>query len=230
MSGTIRSLGTCWPLMVGHLFEPNAHYQLDLFVSLGRYKNHPAIGPEVTELMNRKECRAFEILEDPALPNIEYQRSVYRNSPAVEYSSYSLYHQLIGFHSVNQLRLRVEQRLGVAYDGVIRIRPDFKFLSSINLDSLTLDRVWVPIGCDMGGLNDRLAIGPTALMCVYMKRLEWWMQRHDEIPGYTSGAEPNLKIYLEQKGIPVGRFPLGYALRREAINGQPEYDVFAVQP
>ena len=109
------------------------------------------------------------------------------------------------------------------YDLVISSRLDIWCyqLLDYNLmdpDKLTDSDIYVPEGCDWGGLNDQMAIGNFYAMEKYMTLYENMNEILDElmITLGTYGPEPVLKTHLKHQTMTVHRFRLEYKL----INGK----------
>jgi hypothetical protein len=201
LSGLYRTFNECYPTLVENLIKCNPEYTFDIISFFSKKEE---------ENINLSEYNfiKYEIQSDPPLPNIEYQFNKYMYETHVCTNNY---YQLWGLKQVNRLRLETLKK----YDIIARIRTDFKFLSPVLLKNTTWDKIYIPQGHDhRGGINDRFAIGPENMMNLYLNRYDFWMEKQEHINNYSTHAELNLKIYLEYLGIPVGRIPFSYCLRR----------------
>ena len=109
----------------------------------------------------------------------------------------------------------------VWYDLVVCTRLDTWCYEALNLskyDNLSDTEIYVPNGCDWGGLNDQLAFGNYYAMEKYMMLYSNMRTILDILMtsiGYY-GPEPILKVNIELNELTVHRFPLYYKL----INGK----------
>jgi hypothetical protein len=107
------------------------------------------------------------------------------------------------------------------YDIIISTRLDTWCYETLNLskyDNLSDTDIYIPNGCDWGGLNDQLAFGNYYAMEKYMMLYSNMNPILDILMnsiGYY-GPEPILKVNIELNNLIVHRFPLNYKL----INGK----------
>jgi hypothetical protein len=80
--------------------------------------------------------------------------------------------QLEGLCLCNEMRLFHEARQGVRYRWVVRARWDTTLLAPMRRSDLRHDAIVVPEHQNHGGLNDKLAVGPPALMDAYFQQLD----------------------------------------------------------
>ena len=114
----------------------------------------------------------------------------------------------------NLLRKKLEQEKGIEYDFVAKVRPDFKFLSEVDLSNIVKNKIYIPVENDHFGYNDRFAIGDRNLMDLYLDRVNFYLTPHPEIPNYTTPTESNLKIYLNLNNIKIDRLLFSYCTCR----------------
>ena len=109
----------------------------------------------------------------------------------------------------------------VWYDLVVCTRLDTWCYEALNVskyDNLSDTEIYVPNGCDWGGLNDQFAFGNYYAMEKYMMLYSNMRPILDILMtsiGYY-GPEPILKVNIELNELTVHRFPLYYKL----INGK----------
>ena len=136
------------------------------------------------------------IQEDEDLPNLEGFPENYNLKTGLE----KFLQQIKGWQQVNELRKRHENESGIAYDRVVRCRPDifFKDLQKIDFDA---SLITVPFFDSAYGFNDRFAVGPRELMDVYMNFFNGIFQNPSLVE--DSNAEKALKRYLTAKEVSV---------------------------
>lgn len=206
LSGLTRTFNHCYPTLVKNLIEPNPNFDFDIIGVFSKKENEDI--PKDIDL-NIFKAISFEI--DPPLPDLSYQESKF-----MDLCYKRNFYQLLGLKNINNLRKKVENDTNIKYDLIVRLRTDLKFLSPVFLDKINYNCIYIPYEHDhRGGLNDRFAIGSRDFMDYYLNRYDFWMEKHDEIPNYSTHAELNLRIYLNQINIPVYRLPFNYCLRRE---------------
>jgi len=207
-SGLYRTFEECYHTIVENFINANPTYEFDIIGFFSKKEDEDID-------LSKFKFKKFKIEKDPPLPNIDYQfnKYVYENHTCI-----NNFYQLYGLKQVNLLSSELNQN----YNLIARVRTDFKFLSPLILDQIKLNKIYIPYGHDhRGGINDRFAIGPQELMNVYLNRYDFWMEKHDNIQGYITHAEANLKIYLEYNSIQVERIPFSYCLRRPGHDLDP---------
>ena len=206
LSGLTRTFNHCYPTLVKNLIEPNPDFDFDIIGVFSKKENE--------DIFSNIDLNIFKAVSseiDPPLPDLSYQESKF-----MDLCYKRNFYQLLGLKHVNNLRKKTEVENNIEYDLIVRVRTDFKFLSPIYLDKISYNCIYIPYEHDhRGGLNDRFALGPKNLMDYYLNRYDFWMERHDEIINYSTHAELNLRIYLDQINIPIHRLPFNYCLRRE---------------
>jgi hypothetical protein len=206
LSGLVRTFNHCYPTILENLINSNPQFDFDIIGTFSKKENN-----EDTSQLNLNLFKVISFEIDPPLPDLSYQESKF-----MDLCYKRNYYQLLSLKQVNNLRKKAEEESNIKYDLIIRLRTDFKFLSPLYLDKINYNCIYIPYEHDhRGGYNDRFAIGPRDLMDHYLNRYDFWMERHDEIPYYSTHAELNLKIYLDTFNIPVHRLPFNYCLRRE---------------
>lgn len=209
-SGQPRTFEECFPYIEDNLIKNNPQYDFDLIGYFNSDKN--------LDYLKQYPFKVLVVEPDEPLPNLTYQDNKYTiNYPP---RSKAVYFQLYAIQKVNNLRKQYEQEQGFEYDYIVRIRPDFKYLTEVNLDTLISDVIYIPVENDHFGYNDRFAIGGRDVMEVYMNRFDFWMNQHPEIENYTSHAESNLKIWLLKNNINIDRIPFSYCTCR--VDGDVE--------
>lgn len=205
ISGLYRTFDECYPTIKEHIIDNNPDFEFDIISSFSTKENFiPNYNPSI--------FKKIEFIEDSDLPDLTYQRNKYIYEVQVCNNNY---YQLLGLKQVNELRKQVEQDKNIKYDFLLRTRPDVKFLSPVSLKDLDYNKIYLPYGHDhRGGYNDRFAFGNRYLMDNYLNRYYFWMKTHDDIPGYITHAEANLKVYLNTLSIQVDRIPFNYCFRR----------------
>lgn len=216
-SGLSRTFDECFPLLNENVISVNSDIEFDLFGYINikdvsrasdgtifedkdiNFKNYPFVD--------------LQLENDPVLPDLSYQKSVHTitTKPTLETN---IYYQLYGGQRSNQLRLNYENQMGFKYDFIAKVRTDMKFLSPVDLSNLEKNCIYIPMGNDHHGLNDRFAIGDNDNMNTYFRRYDFFMRRNDDIPNYTTHAESNLKMYLTNEAVSVKRLDFSYSLRR----------------
>jgi hypothetical protein len=205
ISGLYRTFNECYPTIKEYIINNNPNIEFDLIASFSIKEN---IIPEHDSSIFKR----IQFIEDSELPDLAYQKDKYTYEV---HGHVSNYYQLSGLKQVNELRNQVEQDENIKYDFLLRTRPDIKFLSSVSLNNLDYNKIYLPYGHDhRGGYNDRFAFGNRHFMDAYLNRLDFWMTSHDNIPGYITHAEANLKIYFNALSIQVDRIPFNYCFRR----------------
>ena len=155
------------------------------------------------------------------------------NNDPIHYGDLSAYtcHPQSNSHNVMCMwvnRQRVFQEMrdymiknNIWYDLVICTRLDTWCYETLNVskyDNLSDTEIYVPNGCDWGGLNDQFAFGNYYAMEKYMMLYSNMRPILDILMtsiGYY-GPEPILKVNTELNELTVHRFPLYYKL----INGK----------
>jgi hypothetical protein len=210
-SGQPRTFEECFPYIEDNLIKANPQFEFDM---IGYFNSDKSI-----EFLEKYPFKSLVIEPDKPLPNLSYQDNKYTiNYPP---RSKAVYFQLYAIQKVNNLRKLHEQENGFEYDYIVRIRPDFKYLTEVNLDFIKNDIIYLPIENDHFGYNDRFAIGSREVMEVYMNRFDFWMKQHPEIINYTTHIETNLKIWLDINTISIDRIPFSYCTCR--VDGDVEY-------
>jgi len=202
---------------------------------INRYQEH--YENILTNIVQNNDADFFLSHSPECKEDIEKFCTIYRpktvNNDPIHYGDLSDYtcHPQSNSHNVMCMwvnRQRVFQDMreymiknNVWYDLVISTRLDTWCYEALNLskyDNLSDSEIYVPNGCDWGGLNDQLAIGNYYAMEKYMLLysnirpiLDILMNRI----GYY-GPEPILKVNTEMNELTVHRFPLYYKL----INGK----------
>ncbi len=204
LSGQLRTFEECFSYLEENIIKCNPQFDFDLI----GYFNSPT---PISYLKNYP----FDVVlvePDPKCPDMTYQDNKY----TINYPSRATptFFQMHGMQQSNILRKKLEQEKGVQYDFVAKIRPDFKFLSEVDLSNIESDRIYIPVENDHFGYNDRFAIGNGKLMDFYLDRVDFYLQHHPEIPNYTTHTESNLKIYLDINNIKVDRLPFSYCTCR----------------
>lgn len=207
-SGQPRTFKECFSYVKENLIESNPQHEFDLIASFN--------SDSELSWASEYDFKALEVIDfnkDINLPNLTYQDNKYTiNYPP---RAKVTFYQLFGIKQVNELRKSYELKNNIQYDYIVRMRPDFKFLTEVDLSNLTSDKIYIPVEHDHFGYNDRFAIGSRNLMDVYMSRLDFWMEQHPEIINYTTHVETNLKIWLILNNIGIERIPFSYCMSRE---------------
>lgn len=207
-SGQPRTFEECFSYVKENLIESNPQHEFDLIASFN--------SDSELSWASEYDFKALEVIDfnkDINLPNLTYQDNKYTiNYPP---RAKVTFYQLFGIKQVNELRKSYELKNNIQYDYIVRMRPDFKFLTEVDLSNLTSDKIYIPVEHDHFGYNDRFAIGSRNLMDVYMSRLDFWMEQHPEIINYTTHVETNLKIWLILNNIGIERIPFSYCMSRE---------------
>ena len=206
-SGQPRTFEECFSYVEDNLIKTNPQHDFDLIASFNSSEDLPWV---LTYGFKSLEILDFNDIE---VPNLTYQDNKYTiNYPP---RAKVTFYQLFGIHKVNELRKRYELENNFQYDYLVRMRPDFKFLSEVDLTSLNKDKIYIPVEQDHFGYNDRFAIGDRDLMNIYMDRLNFYLQQHPEIPNYTTHVETNLKIWLGVNNTSIERLPFSYCMSRD---------------
>jgi hypothetical protein len=194
LSGLVRTLEQTWPMIAAQF----KGHDLDTYV----YLNEPAKEDLVRRLVSP---RLLVAEPDPQLPEYNYAT---RQATGVN----SIQNDLRQLHSmmrVNQLR----RTTGIAYDWVVRCRPDLKVLVPLEaLESFRPLQIYIPKFANSFGYNDRFAIGPPHLMDVYMERypaFDAFFRR-----GGTFHMESFLAYHLRLHQVPVARTNFQFSLLR----------------
>ena len=117
--------------------------------------------------------------------------------------------QLYGVMRVHQLC----RQSGIAYDWILRLRTDMEITHPPEpLESLDPHFIYIPKFANWYGYNDRFAIGPPALMDVYMNRFDILDTYFDA--GGTFHPEALLAWQLRRHHIPVARTAIRFNLLR----------------
>jgi hypothetical protein len=117
--------------------------------------------------------------------------------------------QLYGLLRVNQLC----RSTGIAYDWVIRLRPDVEFIQLPEpLESLDPNFIYVPRINNWYGYSDRFNFGSPALMNVYMER--YTEHRSFMLAGGKHHLESYLAHTLRRHHIPIARTNATFNLLR----------------
>ena len=207
LSGQLRTFKECFSYLEENIIKCNPQFDFDLIGYFNSSEKLPWIST-----YGFKSLEIFDF-NNIKVPNLTYQDNKYTiNYPP---RAKATFYQLFGIQKVNKLRKRYELENNFQYDYLIRIRPDFKFLSEVDLTSLDKDKIYIPIEQDHFGYNDRFAIGDRDLMEIYMDRFNFYLQQHPEILNYTTHIETNLKIWLEINNISIERLPFSYCMSRD---------------
>lgn len=227
MSGQPRSLERNFKSIQENLIIPNQDkFQIDLLGILQPPLNFKYNKPELLTF-----TKAILYDKDPELPSLTYQSKNYRHL-LPDWKSFHhfttdlskiVYYQLFHIQRINNLRKEYEIDNNIQYDYIARIRPDFEYLTKIDLSILKPNTIFIPYKNDWEGYNDRFAIGDRNVMEIYMNRFDFWMKEHPNISPYTTHVENNLKIYLDSNKISTERIPFSYSTLRE--NGFQEAKV-----
>jgi hypothetical protein len=205
ISGLYRTFDECYSTIKEHIIDNNPDFEFDVIASFSTKEN--IIPKHDSSIFKR-----VQFIEDSELPDLTYQKDRYTYEVQGHVSNY---YQLSGLKQVNELRNQVEQDKNIKYDFLLRTRSDIKFLSPVSLKDLDYNKIYLPYGHDhRGGYNDRFAFGNRYLMDNYLNRYYFWIESHDNIPGYITHAEANLKVYLDVLSIQVDRIPFNYCFRR----------------
>ena len=120
------------------------------------------------------------------------------------------------FYSIfqaNELKRKYEEENDIKYDVVIRTRPDVLYYDDLIVPlEMRLDRVYIPLFGDFGGLNDQIAYGSSEVINKYSELYN----RVDELISHKAWMNPEvlMRTNLEVLRIGVNRFNLNYALMR----------------
>jgi hypothetical protein len=184
-SGLVRTLELTWPATQRHL----GRYQPDVYF----YVTEIDRADYVEKLVHPK---AMRVEPDVVLPEHDYAQ---RLGPGIRGLQNDL-RQLWGMTQVNQLC----RSAGIAYDWVIRIRPDIEITRGPEpLESLDPSFVYIPKVNNWYGYSDRVGFGPQSLMNVYLER---YAEFHDFMQnGGIVQMEMNLAYHLRKHRIPVAR-------------------------
>jgi hypothetical protein len=214
ITGQVRTIDECFPSLVKHFINPNKEeYDFKVFMLLQRNNNRYNNRIYEDATVPAYPYAYFDVTTDPELPNLVYQDKRYALNKKVppKYDLRMLKHPIYCFYllywinEVNVIRKEYEKRHNIAFDYMARVRPDMLFQEDLDLSSIKDDTVYLPYTACFGGYNDRFAFGGRGVMDVYMQRYSFWMKRHDRMPGYTTHAETNLKLYLDNHDINVKR-------------------------
>jgi hypothetical protein len=212
-SGQPRTFEECFPYIEDNLIKANPQYEFDM---IGYFNSNNDL---MYDELKDYPFKSLLVEPDVELPNLTYQDNKYTiNYPP---RSKAVFYQLYAIQNANKLRKQYEQDNNFEYDFVVRIRPDFKYLDSVDLSNLEFGKIYLPLENDHFGYNDRFAIGSREVMEVYMNRFDFWMKQHPEIVNYTTHIETNLKIWLDINTIPIDRIPFSYCTCR--VDGDVEY-------
>jgi hypothetical protein len=212
-SGQLRTFEECFPYIEDNLIKANPQHEFDM---IGYFNSDNNL---IYDELKDYPFKLLLVEPDVELPNLMYQDNKYTiNYPP---RSKAVFYQLYAIQNANKLRKQYEQDNNFEYDFVVRIRPDFKYLDSVDLSNLEFDKIYLPLENDHFGYNDRFAIGSREVMEVYMNRFDFWMKQHPEIVNYTTHIETNLKIWLDINTIPIDRIPFSYCTCR--VDGDVEY-------
>jgi hypothetical protein len=210
MSGLVRTLNECYTTLIDNVVKANPNYNFDIVAVLSNKENTPI---DLSEYNFKK----YIISIDGELPDLKYQ---YEKIIPHQWTFPNNYYQLMGLRDANKLRIDIEKGGGFEYDMIIRVRTDLKFYDAVSLENLDItNKIYIPHGNDYcGGYNDRFALGNRDLMNHYMNRFDFWMNRQDHIPEYSTHAELNLKQFLDEFKINMDRIPFSYCLRRDGFD------------
>lgn len=212
-SGQLRTFEECFPYIEDNLIKANPQHEFDM---IGYFNSDNDL---IYDELKDYPFKSLLVEPDVELPNLMYQDNKYTiNYPP---RSKAVFYQLYAIQNANKLRKQYEQDNNFEYDFVVRIRPDFKYLDSVDLSNLEFGKIYLPLENDHFGYNDRFAIGSREVMEIYMNRFDFWMKQHPEIVNYTTHIETNLKIWLDINTIPIDRIPFSYCTCR--VDGDVEY-------
>jgi len=184
-SGLVRTLEHTWGTTTKYLgrYSPDVYY----------YLNEPEKEGRVRELLRPRGLLAEA---DPVLPEHDYHTRLGPGLRAVQNDLRQMY----GMMKVNELC----RSTGVAYDWVVRIRPDVEITRGPEpLESLDPALLYIPRINNWFGYSDRFAIGPPGLMDVYMGRYTAFDAYFKE--GGVFQMESFLAYHLRNQGIKIGR-------------------------
>lgn len=211
VTGLVRTWDSCYKNLLKNLIETNPEYKFYLIGYIGDIENEK----EFSDLYK------FDILRvstHQGLPDLEYQKNNYtHNLGSNQYIN--AFHQLKGLKEVGILLDEFEEKNNIVLDYIIRTRTDLDILLPIKLPSLKENTIYIPNGHDWYGYNDRFAYGNRNNLKIYLNRYDFWMNKNQKIPNYSTHIESNLKIYLDSHNISIERLnDLNYSFRRN-VNG-----------
>jgi hypothetical protein len=122
------------------------------------------------------------------------------------YSMY--YHNMRGFELIN----RYTEKYNTKFDRVVKYRTDIDNTTNNTINLLLCDRetVYVPEGCDFGGINDQIAYGDMETMCKYSQCAKNITKMCES--GIVYHPEMLLKKHLEIERVNISRFKYIYKL------------------
>lgn len=156
----------------------------------------------------------------------------YSYSAPFEFNQFNTLSMYWKMYVVDQFRRQYEFETGIAFDAVIRIRPDLVLHEPLSLDELSLDRpdvVHLPwFNSSMRLAFDQLAVGPPEAMRTYAKAY-YNVPYLTESSALTLGFHPEhtLFMHLKDSGLSLARIHSSTSIARCAGEGVEHVDSFA---
>jgi hypothetical protein len=190
VSGQMRTLEACLPSIQNHVLSRIGSFDVIA---------HVAEDEDAWKVALLEPRRCLVVRQ----PTFDEKNYVHRSGRGVS-GIQQVLRMLWSLEESNRLRREAEAEAGVAYDWILRLRPDTEFSSDLeDLAACDPSAVYIPTFCNYWGLNDRFAFGGAAAMDAY----------HDKVgllDGYIEQGgiyhpETFLKWAIERAGFPVRR-------------------------
>lgn len=221
VSGLLRSWDYCYKQMVTNLILPNKkNYNFYLIGYINGVD-------DANQFKEKYDMSYFESSTDGEIPDLEYQKKLYTGHQNTNFHI-NAYKQLYDLKELNSVIKKFEVSHNINLDVIIRYRTDFNILTPFILpEDFNENTLYLPLGFDFGGYNDRFSIGKKNVMNFYLNRFYFWMEPQKEVPNYSTHIETNLKFYINLYKIKTEKLTkLNYSLRRKNGNDSFNWDCF----
>lgn len=199
LSGQIRDFRFTKKSLQRHILAPLRHHEVDIFA---HYPLEPAaknLAFPFTEVLAEDESKVNDIVFDAN----EHQVAArpWHNSRSMR----AFFLQVRSIYLANELRKGYEQKHGLLYDWIFRLRYDSLYFGPRleGLETCDPEFLYIPRHDNWAGYNDRFAFGGRGAMDAYSSRYSYfWQYLHD---GNAMNPEAFLKWVLERQKIRVCR-------------------------
>ncbi|HEY1763275.1 MAG TPA: hypothetical protein VGF85_00030 [Opitutaceae bacterium] len=210
VSGQMRTLEYCLPSIQKHVLSRIGSY--DVIAHIAEDEDAWTV-----EMLEPRKCAVVK------QPNFDEKNFVHRSGRGVS-GIQQVLRMFWSMEESNRLRHEVEAETGVAYDWVVRLRPDTEFFSDIeDLAACDPAAVHIPTFCNYWGLNDRFAFGGGAAMDAYHMKcglLDSYVEQ-----GGIYHPESFLKWAVDRAGIAVRRTEVIFdSVRKNRSRITPHWD------